>query len=320
VTRPVSIVVPALADRDLFERALPPLYAERDRRGLDDEIVVVDDTGEGTLAAWLAEEHPACRVVARDANRGFARALFSGIEAARHELVFSMNPDVVVRPGFVDPLVACMDDDEVFAVAPRVLLNGEEDAVESVTALAFVDGLASIDQPGLAEGARPWLGRPRPVAFAVGGTCLLRRSELIERGGLDPLYEPFYWEDLDLCWEAWRAGRRVLYQPASVVEHHHRGSIGKLVEPDFVRAAIEKNRLLFQWKHLDGDAVRDHVAALYRLAIDAWLGDLREELVWVVLALEQLDEALASRGKLPAAKRTFEEIRRASDPRGESRE
>ena len=70
------------------------------------------------------------------------------------------------------------------------------------------------------SGVQPIL--PTPVAFAVGGTCLFRRVEFLAGGGFDPLYEPFYWEDIDLCWQAWSAGRRVLYQPASVVEHHHR--------------------------------------------------------------------------------------------------
>ncbi|MCH8031270.1 MAG: hypothetical protein IIB09_05575, partial [Bacteroidetes bacterium] len=62
----------------------------------------------------------------------------------------------------------------------------------------------------------------RPVPFCVGGAFLVRREEFLEGEGFDPLFEPFYWEDVDLCLAAWRRGRRVLEVPLSVVEHHHR--------------------------------------------------------------------------------------------------
>jgi len=306
-----------MGDATLLDANLPPLFDELERRALGDEVIVVDDTGAGTLEEHVAGRHPGVRWIARPENGGFARALRTGIEAARHELVFSMNTDVRVRPGFLDPLVACMSDPEVYAVAPRVLLNGKEEQVESLAGLAWENGLASLDQPGLTMPPDEQPILPVAVAFAVGGTCLLRKREFLEAGGFDPLFEPFYWEDIDACWTAWESGRRVLYQPASVVEHHHRGTIGKLVPGPLVRAAIEKNRLLFHWKHLDGPELVAHLAALYRLAFDGWLADLRDELVWLTLALEQADEALERRRARPAPTRTFADILRSSSPRAD---
>ena len=113
-------------------------------------------------------------------NGGFAQALLAGVEAARHELGFCTNPDVRVREGFLDPLVACFADPQVFAVAPRVLLRGDEARVESITELALRDGMVQIRQPGLVDGARSDVARLRPIAFAVGGTCMLRRAEFLE--------------------------------------------------------------------------------------------------------------------------------------------
>ena len=148
----------------------------------------------------------------------------------------------------------------------------------------------------MALGSGPGPAEVASIAFAVGGTCMLRREDFLARGGFDPMYEPFYWEDIDLCWSAWRRGERVLYQPASVVEHHHRGTIGKIVDLPTVLSAMEKNRLLFHWKHLDTpERIDDHVAALYRQVIDAWLTDQREDLVSLNLALDQVEDALAAR-------------------------
>lgn len=313
VTRAVSVVMPSLDDLDLFERHLPPLLAELERRSAQDEVVVVDDTGRNVLAGAL-ERWPGVRVVAMPANGGFARALRAGIEAARHELVFAMNPDVFVRRGFLDPLVACLAEADVWAVVPRILLGGVEGKIESWAFLREKSGLLELDQPALRGTVDGRVLRLAPVGFAVGGACLYRRADFLAVG-FDPLYEPFYWEDIDWSWAGWRAGKRVLYQPASVVEHQHRGTIGRRVSKDFVRAMVERNRLLFSWKHIDTPALQKrHLAALYRWALDTYLEDRREDLVWLAFALQELRVALASRARLAPAKRDVEEILRLSRP------
>jgi len=311
----VSIVIPCLDDRDLLAKNLPPLLKELEARGAKDEVVLVDDTGKKAFARWVKQEFPSCGIVSQPKNSGFAKALRRGIEAAEHDLVFCMNPDVLVHEGFLAPMVECMQEDDVFAVAPKVLLDGQAE-VESITELDYSDGALEIVQPGLTEEAARELDGPRPIVFAVGGTCLLSKSAFLKMGGMNPMYEPFYLEDLDLCFRAWLEGKRVLYQPASVVEHHHRGTIGKLVDSKFVRAIIEKNRLLFQWSFLDEpEQLEAHVGDLFRRATDAWLGDTREELVWILLALDQLEEALQARKAIPKRSLRFREAVEASSVR-----
>ena len=309
----VSIVMPSLFDEELFEMSIPPLIGEMERRDSGDELIVVDDTGEAVIETWMAAHYPSVQVYARAENGGYGQALFDGVNAARHELVFCMNPDVLVHACFLEPLVACLKDASVHSAVPRILLHGDPRRIESVTRIRMRDGLAEVAQPGLEDDAEDYRHETIPVAYAIGGACLLRRDSFLQAGGCDPIYEPFYWEDVDIGWNAWRSGQRVLYVPSSVVEHHHRGTIKTRVRERLVRAAIEKNRLLFQWKHLDTPkAIQEHMAALYRWAIDAWLRDEREELIWLALALEQLDEARASREALVASSLNFDELRKRS--------
>ena len=75
-----------------------------------------------------------------------------------------------------------------------------------------------------------------------------------------------------------------------MVEHHHRGTIGPRVPPALVRAAIEKNRLLFAWKHFDrAEDRRAHLEALTARLVEHAVCEEREELGWLLLALEQLE-------------------------------
>lgn len=312
MTQPVSVVVPALGDVELLERCLASVACELTDRALGDELVLVDDTGTGELGAWAARRFPTARLVTRSENGGFARALVSGIDAAAHELVFAMNSDLVGRPGFLAPLVERLMEAGVFAVAPRVLRLPEAEGTESLVRLQLEAGGLRVEQPLLAGAGDA--ATCVPVPFALGGACLFRAAEFAELGGFDPLFEPFYMEDADLCWRAWRAGRRVLLEPRSVCEHENQATIGRVVSSEVRDAAIDRNALLFLWKHLDGAALDEHLAGLAERARRAWLLEDRTELVRLALALEQAQAALTARRAQPAARRSFAELLELSDP------
>ncbi len=304
----VSCVIPALDDRALLARSLPPLEAELRRRAGGDELLVVDDTGSGRLAEWLAAEHPRVRRLVLERNVGFARALDAGVLASEGELIFAMNPDVVVRPGFLEPLVRALAAADVALASPRVLLAGDAQRPESLNALRLTDGalrVEALDPRGASEGSRP-------IPFAIGGACLARRALFVEQG-FDALFAPFYWEDVDLCLRAWGRGERVLEVPESVVEHHHRGTIGRVVPEHLTRAAIERGRRLVLWKHAPAADAQDLFSSVTRDAVDAALRGEREQLMHLALALDELEALARSRGTLASDRRSLDEILAASD-------
>jgi O-antigen biosynthesis protein len=82
-----------------------------------------------------------------------------------------------------------------------------------------------------------------PCFYGGGGSCAFDRRKFLELGGFDDLLAPFYLEDTDLGYLAWKRGWKVLYQPRSVVYHEHRGTIGKrFSEERTSRRAQEKLR------------------------------------------------------------------------------
>ena len=84
-----------------------------------------------------------------------------------------------------------------------------------------------------------------PCFYGGGGSCAFDRAKFLELGGFDPLFAPFYLEDTDLGFMAWKRGWKVLYQPRSVVYHEHRGTIGRLFGEERIQAVLRKNYLLF---------------------------------------------------------------------------
>ncbi len=322
MSRAVSIVIPAMGDVLLLEFALASLARAQALRRGDDEILVVDDSGEGLLGPWLMEHFPTVRCIHNSENIGFARALSAGVQAAKHELVFAMNSDVRVRAGFLEPLEAALGDEKVFAAVPRILLDGREGAIESIVEVRLENFIARAAQPLLerraTDAALGKLGAVDcPLPFPIGGAFLFRRSIFQQLGGFDPAFEPFYLEDLDLGWRAWKAGLECRYVASSVVEHHHRGTIGALLPESVVLAAIERNRLLFTWKHLDDSALLEaHVRALARRVAEALVDEDRNFLSALCLALEDRLSAAAFAGaRTGSSAPSWERVQRACDPR-----
>jgi GT2 family glycosyltransferase len=85
----------------------------------------------------------------------------------------------------------------------------------------------------------------------------------------DSLLSPFYWEDVELSFRAWKRGYTVLYEPRSVVRHRVSSTISKLNQRR-VRMIEQRNRLIYHWIHLqDFKMLTSHILWVVLLALTA---------------------------------------------------
>lgn len=88
---PVSVVVPAFNEEEGIAKVLEDLRRVLDGRGAPYEILVVDD-GSRDRTADLVEASGAA-AIRHPVNRGYGRALASGIAQARHDWVLTIDGD-----------------------------------------------------------------------------------------------------------------------------------------------------------------------------------------------------------------------------------
>lgn len=257
----LSIVIPTWNGRELLARYLPAARTEMERwrgkTGGAAELVIADDGSSDGTAAWLPAAHPYARVERSESNRGFAQAANAGVAAARHEIALLLNNDVELSPGALDFLPAWFEDPEIFGVTLRAVSPEGEFAT---------GGKLGRWRRGFWETWRnydPADGAPRPrggwPSFAlVGGFCAVRRKAFLELGGFDPLFSPYYWEDLDLSYRARKRGWRLGYEPRATIRHELTATIGRHAAPWRRRVVIHRNRLLFHAKNLDEGNLRRH--------------------------------------------------------------
>lgn len=245
----VSVVIPSFNGRELLSKNLPPLLAALGRGGLPSEVILADDGSTDGSSEWIQQEFPQVRLVRSERREGFQRAVSRGLEAARYGRVYFLNSDVSVRSGFLEPLLRHFEDPRTFAVSSREIPKGQgEDAPDRFPTVRFRMGFWWHRYSEI----WPRLMRAAPVFFVSMGHGLFRKRMLEELGFLDPRFEPFYFEDQDICFRAWRRGWRCLYEPASVVACEHQATIGRLYSRGQIQHIHWRNRFLFQWKNLTG--------------------------------------------------------------------
>ena len=196
------------------------------------------------------------------------------------------------------PLLDGFTDESVFAVSCQIFLSDPTKRREEtgLTEGWWQDGGLRVSHR---EDAK--VDRPFPCFYGGGGSCAFDRRKFFELGGFDELLAPFYLEDTDLGFLAWKRGWKVLYQPASVVWHEHRGTIGKRFSDQYIQSVLQKNYLLFTWKNIHGwSRMAGHfVLTLAGAAVSAFSGDApgRAGAWGIARAFLQLPGAVTSRWK-----------------------
>src|SRR5262249_37796399 len=136
----------------------------------------------------------------------------------------------------------------------------------------------------------------------------------------DPLYRPFYHEDVDLGLAGWVRGWKCLVEPRSRVIHAWGGTINRLFKSFKVRLASRSHRILLSWKHAEGAWRRELVIGLVRRFFPRWLKLDVLYYVGLAHALLRLGEANRARARERAATKvplseTFERLKREWPPR-----
>ena len=244
--RSASVVIPNWNGRDLLERYLPSIV-EALAGNPDNEIIVVDNGSSDGSAAMMQGRFPLVRVLALDRNLGFGGGSNAGFRTAKNDIVVLLNSDMRVQPDFLAPLLAGFTDEQVFAVSCQIFFSDPEKLREET-------GLTQgwWENGGLRVRHRddPAIQDLYPCFYGGGGSCAFDRRKFLELGGFDEILRPFYLEDTDLGYLAWKRGWKVLYQPRSVVFHEHRGTIGKKFSQSQIDQVLTKNFILFCWKNI----------------------------------------------------------------------
>jgi hypothetical protein len=248
----LSIVIVSYNGRDYLRSCLRSLLEHT--RGLEYEVVVVDNASQDGSADMVAADFPSVRLLRRPSNAGLSTALNQGIRLSGGEMTVLLNPDVELRDNPFQAMAQYLrDHPEVGILGPRIL---DDDGSLQLSCRRFPTfSVVFFNRYSLLTRLfprNPFSTRYLMTHFDHGGTaevewlslaCWMAPRRLFDEVGfLDEGYF-LYNEDVDFCQRVHRAGRKVVYFPEVSVVHHIGGSTSTVPN----RSVIERHRSMWRY-------------------------------------------------------------------------
>jgi len=244
---PVGVVIPVWNAREYTLACLDSLAGLRYPNRM---VVVVDNGSEDGSSEAIAAAHSEVAIIRNEANLGFARACNQGLEqvfAMGAAYALLLNNDTTVDPDMLTRLVAAAQAHPAAGILAPTIYYQERPDLPWFTGMRFSRPIYIVrtDRRHQVQAETP-----TPVDFVSGCGMLIARRVYEQVGGLDDAYFMYY-EDLDYCLRARKAGYEILYVPDAAMWHALSVSSGGKDAPIKQYHQI-KSSLIFYRRHTRG--------------------------------------------------------------------
>lgn len=181
------------------------------------EVIVVNNASTDETAPLIRQNFSRVKLLPQKKNLGFAKAVNQGIKKSQADYILITNNDVVFDSHYLKNLVNFLQQNpDVGIVGGKVYYKHPKNKVAFPGArFNFYTGLLRPNKNPNKTAETDWV---------PGCNMLIKRKVLEEIGGFDEKFF-FYFEDLDLCLRAKKAGYKVIYYPKAIMFHGEGASI-----------------------------------------------------------------------------------------------
>lgn len=292
-----NVVIPSYNGADLISKNLQSvLNSLADYKS--SKLTIVDDGSreedykklENYISEVKEKTDIPIELIRKDKNSGFSSAVNRGALDSETEYLILLNSDVSPEKNY---LMSVMEDfeknEKLFGVGCMDKSEEETGTVLRGRGLAIWSRGLLIHRKGSIE---------KSDTFWISGGSSIIKTEIFKKlGGFDEIYDPFYWEDIDLSFRARKLGYELMFENKSVVIHRHsEGAIKKNFSKKKVTKIAYRNQFIFIWKNItDAKLVMSHLLWLpYHLIKGVLRGD-SAFLLGFLLALIRLPDIIKRR-------------------------
>jgi N-acetylglucosaminyl-diphospho-decaprenol L-rhamnosyltransferase len=207
----LSIIIVNWNSEDYLRECIPSI--DRWTAEVSYEVIIVDNASPALSIASIKEQFPGIKLIKSGKNLGFSGANNIGFRESAGDYILFLNPDTKLSSPAIDLMMKEVKQLPDAGIVGCRLLNGDL-SVQTSSIMKFPRIWNSILQieylrlrwPEL-WGIGPLFSDRQPaVVEAVSGACMLMRREVFEKIGRFSEEYFMYSEDVDLCYQAVRAG------------------------------------------------------------------------------------------------------------------
>jgi hypothetical protein len=223
-TLDISVILVSYNTLEMTKMALGHLVASS--QDIEMEVIIVDNDSKDSSACVLRHEYPQIKLIENKKNVGFGRANNQALPYIKGRYVLLLNTDAFVEADTIAKTMQYMDANPQCGIL-GVRLVGRDGALQPSCRYFPTPWNIFLNRTGWKRFFKravmvddlSWDHAVVRNCDWVPGCYYLIRKEVIDKIGLlDPRYF-LYYEEIDHCFAAKRAGWKVTYFPHSSVVH-----------------------------------------------------------------------------------------------------
>ncbi len=219
------------------------------------DVIVVDNDSSDDSVSQIRKSFSEVKILQMRKNLGYGEGNNEGIKyflKKGTKYILILNPDTLLEKSTIENLVDAMEKDKKIGIAgPKILISPPRGSTfvhpRGVLRLWSAGGIIDKNRYsggliGLGEVDNSQYSEEKEVDF-ISGTAMLVKSEVFEKAGFFPISYFMYYEDVEFCLKAQKAGFKVSFVPSSVIFHKESTSVEK--DSPIHAYYMARNHLLF---------------------------------------------------------------------------
>lgn len=245
----ISVIIPNYNGSKMIKKNLPVVISATDyftkKTGSKVEIIIVDDYSSDESIEVINDMRNRftdidIKLYINKKNLGFSSTVNAGVNLSVGEIILLLNTDVVPKKDFLIPLIVNFKNNKVFGVGCM------DESFEGKNVILRGRGLGKWRR-GFLEHRKGDI-TAKDTLWVSGGSSAYRKNVWDALGGLYQIYNPFYWEDIDISYRALKAGYSLIFERNSAVYHYHDSGVIKTNFTEFeIKVNSYKNQFIFSW-------------------------------------------------------------------------
>ncbi len=239
----ISIIIPNYNGIKLLQNNIPEVIKFKNKYSEIVEIIVVDDKSTDNSLEFIKNHYPEVKIVNKRFNSGFSSSVNLGVKESNGSLIFLLNTDVKPKLNIIPFLLSYFKYKDTFAVGclDYSIENGK--VIKRGRGIGFFHKGFLMHKKGEID--------KNNTLWVSGGSSIFRKSIWNILGGFDEIFDPFYWEDIDISYRALKSGYKIFFEScAEVIHEHKRGAITNHYNQRYIEEISLRNQILFVWKNI----------------------------------------------------------------------